>query len=192
MYQNGVDWDITGYDWYGDMALAYEARGLSAFASADVAYEKWGKDIIICETNHFSPVAIDEENPESWRSLYLIMKEAYKKDFVKGCTFYELLDESCFENENYYLGYAVAYGDTFDLKQLEFKKYPNEETYYPLVRKNDEEEGTGHNSVLEEDGRYYVFYHGRDINTRKEGMDVRTARICELDINDEIIKVINR
>lgn len=101
MFENGVDWDITGYDWYGDMALAYEARGLEPFAAADLAYEKWGKDIIICETNHFSPVAIDEENPESWRSLYLIMKEAYKKDFVKGCTFYELLDESCFENENY-------------------------------------------------------------------------------------------
>lgn len=101
MYRNGVEWDITGYDWYGDMALAYEASGLAPFAAADVAHEKWGKDIIICETNHFSPTAIDEENPESWNSLYKIMKEAYKKNFVKGCTFYELLDEACFENDKY-------------------------------------------------------------------------------------------
>ena len=65
------------------------------------AYKKWGKPIIICETNHFSPTAIDEENPEAWNILYEIMKEAYKKDYVLGCTFYELLDETCFENETY-------------------------------------------------------------------------------------------
>ena len=110
----------------------------------------------------------------------------------KGNYHYVMYSGNCFENENYYLGYAVAYGDTFDLRELQFKKYPDEETYYPLVRKNEVEEGTGHNSVLEEDGRYYVFYHGRDINTRKEGMDVRTARICELEINEEKINVINR
>lgn len=112
--------------------------------------------------------------------------------FRKGNYHYLMYSGNCFENENYYLGYAVAYGDTFDLKELKFKKYPNEETYYPLLRKNEVEEGTGHNSLLEEDGRYFVFYHGRDINTRQEGMDIRTARICELEINDEKINVINR
>ena len=112
--------------------------------------------------------------------------------FRKGNYHYVMYSGNCFENENYYLGYAVAYGDTFDLQALEFKKYPNEETYYPLVRKNEVEEGTGHNSVLEEGGRYYVFYHGRDLTKRVEGCDVRTARICELELDNEKINVINR
>ena len=112
--------------------------------------------------------------------------------FRKGDYHYVMYSGNCFENENYYLGYAVAYGNTNDLRELNFKKYPNEDTYYPLVRKNDIEEGTGHNSLLELDGKYYVFYHGRDINTRVEGMDVRTARICELGVNEEKIEVVNR
>lgn len=112
--------------------------------------------------------------------------------FRKGNYHYVMYSGNCFENENYYLGYAVAYGDTFDLKELQFKKYPDEETYYPLLRKNDAEEGTGHNSVLEENGKYYVIYHGRDLNTRVIGSDVRTARICELEVENEQITVINR
>lgn len=112
--------------------------------------------------------------------------------FRKDDYHYIMYSGNCYQNENYYLGYAIAVGNTNDLRELEFKKYPSEDVYYPLIRKNDVEEGTGHNSVLEEDGKYYVFYHGRDINTRIDGMDVRTARICELVVNADKIDVINR
>ena len=112
--------------------------------------------------------------------------------FRKGNYHYVTYSGNCFENENYYLGYAVAYGDTNDLRELNFKKYPDEETYFPILRKNEIEEGTGHNSILEDDGKYYLFYHGRDLNIEKSKNDKRTARICELKVNENLIEVIKR
>ena len=112
--------------------------------------------------------------------------------FRKGNYHYLTYSGNCFENENYYLGYAVAYGDTDDLRKLTFKKYPDENTYHPLLRKNEVEEGTGHNSLLEENGKYYLFYHGRDLNIEKSKKDKRTARICELKVDGEKVEVINR
>ncbi len=101
MYENGIEWDVTGYDWYGDMAQVYINNGRTAFDSARTVYEKWGKEIIICETNQFYAEAFDETDPESWNILYEIMKDAYKMDFVKGCIFYELVDELYYEHETY-------------------------------------------------------------------------------------------
>ena len=53
------------------------------------------------------------------------------------------------------------------------------------------EEGTGHNSVIKENGEWYAVYHGRDAipDTRFDG-DKRTARICKLDIKEGLIKAI--
>lgn len=112
--------------------------------------------------------------------------------FRKDDYHYVLYSGNCFNSENYYIGYAVAKGDTDNLLELDFKKYPNDNTYHPLLRKNDEEEGTGHNSMIIEDGHYYIIYHGRDYNTFQKNKDVRTARICEIDVNKEKLKVIKR
>jgi tRNA dimethylallyltransferase len=66
------------------------------------------------------------------------------------------------------------------------EKYPDENTYAPLISKNEYEEGTGHNSVIKYDGEYYVIYHGRDVidDGRITG-DKRTARICRLTLDGE-------
>lgn len=48
-----------------------------------------------------------------------------------------------------------------------------------MLCRDAEEEGTGHNSVIEVDGQDYIVYHGRDICERKP-FDTRTARICRL------------
>lgn len=105
---------------------------------------------------------------------------------------YILYSGNCYEKETYYIGYAVAKGDLDDLTKLEFKKYPDENTYLPLLSKNNFEEGTGHNSYLEVDGKHYLIYHGRDYGTLNSEIDVRTARICEISINKENIKVLRR
>jgi hypothetical protein len=88
---------------------------------------------------------------------------------------------NCYQNEYYFLGYSYAYTEERDLTKIKFEKMPAEDIYAPVIAKNEFETGTGHNSVIKEDGEYYCVYHGRDIppDPRIEG-DNRTARICKL------------
>lgn len=106
---------------------------------------------------------------------------------------YLMYSGNCYQNEKYYVGYAVCKSQEKDLTRLKFIKYPDENTYAPLLCKNENEEGTGHHSVLEENGKYYVFYHGRKkgVNAELDG-DSRTARICELKAERGILTVFNR
>jgi beta-xylosidase len=113
--------------------------------------------------------------------------------FEKDGWHYLMYSGNCYQNEKYYIGYAVAKSDEKDLTKLTFKKYPNEDTYCPLLCKNEFEEGTGHHSVVEEDGRYYLFYHGREkgVNTQTD-KDTRTARLCEIIAKDGVLEVVKR
>lgn len=108
--------------------------------------------------------------------------------FRKGNYHYLMYSGNCYENEKYYIGYAVCKSGENDLTRLNFVKYPNENTYCPLISKNEVEEGTGHNSLLEKDGRYFVFYHGRDYTDTEN----RTARIAEIKVDKKILSVIFR
>ncbi len=104
--------------------------------------------------------------------------------FREGEWQYVVYSGSAYERENYYLGYCAARTDERDLTKIKFQKYPDENTYSPLLLKNEYEEGTGHNSLIKVDGQWYVVYHGRDTKeeTRWAG-DKRTARICKLHVN---------
>lgn len=132
----------------------------------------------------------------------IFMKDRFKKGqhwhtlegafyFRKGDYHYLMYSGNCYQNENYYIGYAVAKGNTDDLLELSFHKYPNEDTYCPLIKKNELESGTGHNSLLVKDGHYYVIYHGRDNNAQGKG-DTRTARIAEIKADEGRLEVIGR
>lgn len=109
--------------------------------------------------------------------------------FRKGNDHFCMYSGNCYQSPYYFIGYAHAYGEEDDLRKLQFRKYPDDDTYCPLICRNDEETGTGHNSVLEEDGKYYVVYHGRDIGA-DEGRDMRTARICEMKAENGVLSVI--
>ena len=106
--------------------------------------------------------------------------------FREGDYHYILYSGNCYETEYYYIGYAVAKTDETDLTKITFKKYPDESTYRPLISANDFESGTGHNSLVKENGEYFVIYHGRDNdeNWREMG-ECRTARICRLKVDGE-------
>ncbi len=110
----------------------------------------------------------------------------------KGDYHYLMYSGNCYQNEKYYIGYAYAYSKEDDLTKLKFQKYPDENTYYPLICKNEFEEGTGHHSVLEVNGKLYVIYHGRDYGPNQREGDQRTARICEISLDKERIKVVKR
>jgi len=111
----------------------------------------------------------------------------FEQDGTHYCTY----SGNCYENETYYVGYATAKGGS-DLTKLIWQKHPAPDVYAPLLAKNDVEEGTGHNSVIAVDGKRYIVYHGRDYGTRGTANDVRTARICEIEVTDGIITVTKR
>ncbi len=111
--------------------------------------------------------------------------------FNEGDWHYLIYSGNCYQNEYYYLGYAVAKTAERDLTKIKFTKYPNENTYCPLISKNHFEAGTGHNSVIQDNGVWYAVYHGRDLvpDKRLTGDD-RTARICRLELNGEKLTAI--
>lgn len=109
--------------------------------------------------------------------------------FREGDTHYITYSGNCYQNDYYFLGYATAHGDESDLTKLKFRKQPSPDVYAPLISKNEFEAGTGHNSVIKENGEYYCIYHGRDIppDPRIEIDDKRTARICKLTVDGDKI-----
>ncbi len=105
--------------------------------------------------------------------------------FNEGNRHYVMYSGNCYQNEYYFVGYAYAESEEKDLRKVPFRKYPSDSVYAPILRKNDVEEGTGHNSVIKENGKYYVVYHARDIGDKDLPYDSRTARICPMRVEGE-------
>ena len=103
--------------------------------------------------------------------------------FREGDDHFVIYSGSAYTKESYFLGYVHANDSSGDLLKLDYKKYPDDDTYLPLLAKNDFEEGTGHNSIIKEDGEYYIVYHGRDYLDLKEEYERRTARICKMKVD---------
>lgn len=102
--------------------------------------------------------------------------------FREGNRHFLMYSGNCYQNEKYFVGYACAESAENDLRKVRFRKYPSDEAYAPLLAKNAEEEGTGHNSVIREGGEYYIVYHARDVSGKK-AEDTRTARICKMRVD---------
>lgn len=98
---------------------------------------------------------------------------------------------ACYQNPTYFIGYCVARGrEEADLRELNWVKYPDNDTYAPLMKKDESIEGTGHNSLIFEHGKCYIVYHGRDIGDMNLKEDARSARIDELLIDQERLTVV--
>ena len=109
--------------------------------------------------------------------------------FREGDWQYVMYSGGCFQQPTYFIGYARAKTTETDLTKVRFEKYPDDHTYCPVLSANDFEEGTGHHSLIQENGQWYAVYHGRDY-TWKPGdnaFDARNARICKLDVKDGVI-----
>ncbi len=108
--------------------------------------------------------------------------------FKEGDWQYVMYSGSCYENENYFIGYARAKTNEKDLTKIDFKKYPDDNTYAPVISSNEWEEGAGHHSMIKYNGDWYAIYHAR--NREDDGLkgDRRNARICKLIVKDGIIK----
>lgn len=109
--------------------------------------------------------------------------------FREGDWHYVMYSGNCFEEPTYYVGYARAKTDETDLTKINFEKYPDDNTYFPVLAANDFEEGTGHHSMIKEDGQWYAIYHARDYHDglNASAYDARNARICKIHVKDGII-----
>lgn len=109
--------------------------------------------------------------------------------FREGEWQYLMYSGNCYEQPTYYIGYARAKTDETDLTKVQFKKYPDPDTYYPVLSANDFEEGTGHHSMIKKNGQWYAVYHARDYDIPEGSnvFDARNARICKLHVHDGII-----
>lgn len=109
--------------------------------------------------------------------------------FKEGDWQYVMYSGNCFEQPTYYIGYARAKTDETDLRKIKFEKYPDDKTYCPVIAANDFEEGTGHHSMIKENGQWYAVYHARDYQDglNASAFDARNARICKLNVNDGVI-----
>lgn len=109
-YNNGIDWDITGHDWYADQMNAYEIRyNSTVYGIGELLYKKYRKKIIICESNYFNfdislKDAWDDTKEETFDILIRGMEDAYRQEYVIGYTFYELVDELQFESSEWQRG----------------------------------------------------------------------------------------
>lgn len=109
--------------------------------------------------------------------------------FSEGDWQYLMYSGGRYEDETYFVGYAAAKTREQDLRKVKFHKMPDEKTYAPLLKSNEWEEGTGHNSVIKVDGKYYCVYHAR--NTEADGFkgDRRNARIAAMKVCDGKIEI---
>ena len=109
--------------------------------------------------------------------------------FREGEWQYVMYSGNCFEQPTYYVGYARAKTNETDLTKIKFEKYPDGHTYHPVLKANEFEEGTGHHSMIKEDGQWYAVYHARDYENASgaNAFDARNARICKLNVKDGII-----
>jgi len=83
----------------------------------------------------------------------------------RGSKHYMMYSGNAYVRPNYFLGYSVADGSKGQsLHELDFNKYPSDDQYEPLLRKNEGVEGVGHNSVVRAPNNVdsWVFYHGRN------------------------------
>ncbi len=97
--QQGVDYDVLGWDWYTDMSRNYISRGSTPFGVYDTLVTMFHKPIMICETNIWTYELPDENDPATWDGLVEICEDAYSKPNVIGCIFYQMCDQLNFEKD---------------------------------------------------------------------------------------------
>jgi len=108
---------------------------------------------------------------------------------IEGATFlrrqgraYLTYSGNAYVRENYFVGYSRAV-DATNIGDLEWTKYPSNDDFAPLIRRNSAVEGTGHNSIVIAPNLVdsWIMYHGRDASeTLTPDFEQRTMRLDPL------------
>lgn len=94
-----------------------------------------------------------------------------------------LYSANCYTDVNYYVGYAWAENKA-DLREMDWRKQTLNGSWAPLIRKNDQVEGTGHNTVTfaPDLTELWMVYHGRDATQPiRPGEEQREMHIAPLE-----------
>lgn len=124
-----VDYDIIGFDWYTDMSEHFERDGKRPVEQVEFLYNRYGKEIIICETNNWNNNGRDDSDVSNWDSFIRLLDDAYKYPYVLGSCVYEFCDEMYLQNdENVYnreahfgMVYADKYGNLLEPKPIYYR-----------------------------------------------------------------------
>lgn len=94
-----------------------------------------------------------------------------------------LYSANCYTDVNYYVGYSWAENKA-DLRDMDWHKHTLDGSWAPLIRKNDQVEGTGHNTVAFAPNLtdLWMVYHGRDASQPiRHGEEQREMHIAPLE-----------
>ncbi|MCL2879125.1 MAG: glycoside hydrolase family 43 protein [Treponema sp.] len=93
------------------------------------------------------------------------------------------------EDPDYFVGYATCDAN-IPLEQAVFTKYPDNDTYRPLIGSDKKFTGMGHNSIIRgpadaesPDGKMFIVYHGYPRVTEGLPGKGRIRRLCISEIN---------
>jgi len=105
--------------------------------------------------------------------------------FEHDGTGYLMYSANAFTHEDYFVGYCTIDAQE-SFETAEFAKFPDENTYAPLIGKDEWVTGCGHNSMITgPNGELLIVYHGRAVNETIvfEGDDRRLC-VSEIKIID--------
>lgn len=87
---------------------------------------------------------------------------------------------NAYEKEDYFVGTAIS-SCKKNFSDMKFEKYPNAYEWLPLLKKNEEVEGTGHNTVTKAPDlmENWIVYHGR--NAEDELIPGTEQRVMRMD-----------
>ncbi len=108
---------------------------------------------------------------------------------VRGKYFWLFYSANAYINVDYFVGTAVAECRE-NLMEMEWRKYPADYIWHPLLKKNEDVEGTGHNTVAKAPNMVdeWIIYHGRSAKEElRPGIEQREMYIDPLYFNAEEI-----
>ena len=124
-----VEYDMISLHWYTDMSSWFVREGKRPAQQLEFLYERYGKEMFITETNHWSNTERDDEDVSNWDGFVELLEDAYKYPYLKGVTVYELFDEAYMEESDgpYYreahfgMIYADRYGAIIGPKPIYYR-----------------------------------------------------------------------
>jgi len=137
------------------------------------------------------------------QEIFIPNRQPYNRDWytIEGGFYFEhdgvgflMYSGNAFMHSDYFVGYSTC-DASLPLSEAEFTKYPDNNTYSPLIGHDEFCNGCGHNSIIKgPNGEWLIVYHGRSVSEAKigysNGDDGRRLCISEVRISGKKLEVV--